>query len=93
MKFLSKSEQIYYFHGGMPNKVLKLKEECDELIHELKQGKIDKEKARMEIADVLSVLDQIMVGLGLTREEVGEAFDFKQDREIGRIYSGYYKRH
>ena len=94
---LSASAQNIMDHYGLSNQINQLMEECGELIiasnHYLRKRNSEDVGERFvaetdfkrEIADVLVVLDQIMVRMGMDEEELKFIEECKINRQISRI--------
>ena len=83
---------------GITNQLKKLNEECYELIEAIRDyedtGTIKlgyREDFIEELADVLNLLNQFKVYYNVNDNELIEAIEYKVDRTIERIESGYYK--
>ena len=94
---LSASAQTIMDHYGLYRQLTQLMEECGELIiasnHYLRKRNSDDAGERFvaetdfkrEIADVLVVMDQIMVRMGMDEEEIKFIEECKINRQISRI--------
>lgn len=94
---LSASAQNIIDHYGLANQLNQLMEECAEVIiasnHYLRKRNSEDAGERFvaetdlkkEIADVLVVLDQIMVRMGMDEEEIKFIEECKINRQISRI--------
>lgn len=79
-------EEIYeqiIEQNGLPNQLVVAVEEYSELIKEVTKflrGKGSKMKLIEELADVEVVNDQIMIGIGITKQQIKVFKDFKLKR-------------
>ena len=80
--------KVFSFFGE-EEQILKLKEEVEELSIELKRKRPDRSKIADELADVLNVIEQFIVYHDI-REAVEKRREFKLERTLTRIKSGYY---
>ena len=77
-------------HFGLEHQLEKLKEEVDELIEAIKEN--NREHIIEETADVQNVLNQFKALYEITDFNLVPVMEFKRDRTINRIESGYYER-
>lgn len=79
---------------GLEKQVLKLIEECSELIRSLAmdvaKGKKISEDTISEIADVNILINQILY-LSNSKDKLKQQIEFKLERTIKRIKEGYYE--
>lgn len=79
---------------GLEKQVLKLIEECSELIRSLAmdvaKGKEISEDTISEIADVNILINQILY-LSNSKDKLKQQIEFKLERTIKRIKEGYYE--
>ena len=96
-KLLSKEKQKIINRYGLDEQLLQMTEECAELIqaaNKYRRKKTARDKAdlkraeedlKLEIADVIVVIDQIMERLNMTAEDLSMMADFKIKRQLGRL--------
>lgn len=82
-----KSEQQQIFnYFGLDTQIEKLLEECRELVMAFLYG--DDEDRKEELADLKNLIEQLTEHYG--REEIERIQEFKNDRTLDRIKTGYY---
>lgn len=91
MKNKDRLKKILDFHGGLPNKILKWKEESCELTVELEL--MNRNNIVKELADCRNVENQIMIALNITEDELEQEEENKIFREEQRMIGGYYGKH
>lgn len=96
-KLLSTENQKIINRYGLDEQLLQMTEECAELIqaaNKYRRKKTARDKAdlkraeedlKLEIADVIVVIDQIMERLNMTAEDLSMMADFKIKRQLGRL--------
>ena len=96
---MSESDKYLWIfnHFGLENQIEKLKEEFNELNEAIEEN--NREHIVEETADVQNVLNQFKVVCELvkkiytiTDDELSPVMEFKNDRTLERINSGYYKK-
>lgn len=78
-----------YNHFGEETQMHKLIEEAGELAEAVREG--DKEHITEEIADVLVLVEQIMVEHDIHVVNIFKVFEQKADRTIERMATRYYE--
>jgi len=87
MDYKDKLKKIYN-HFGYNTQVAKLKEELNELLYAINNN--DTENMIEEIADVYVVIMQMISFFG--EGSMSKIIEYKIDRTINRIGSGFYER-
>lgn len=85
----NKLERIF-LHFGLKKQLLKLGEECLELIEAMLEN--DREHIKEEIADVMVIASEFKEFYEITDTELIEMIEYKIDRTIDRIDEGYYEK-
>ena len=85
----NKLERIF-LHFGLKKQLLKLAEECLELIEAMLEN--DREHIKEEIADVMVIASEFKEFYEITDTELIEMMEYKIDRTIDRIDEGYYEK-
>lgn len=85
----NKLERIF-LHFGLKKQLLKLAEECLELIEAMLEN--DREHIKEEIADVMVLASEFKEFYEITDTELIEMMEYKIDRTIDRIDEGYYEK-
>lgn len=80
-------------HFGLKEQTRKLNEECYELCEVLLQLEQYKYKDLVsEIADIQVLLNEIKLFFGVKEQDVIKEMEFKIDRTLKRIETGYYDK-
>lgn len=85
----SKKLMKIYNHFGRDAQIKKLREEVEEFIGALQSGNM--EHATEELADIAVVLSQFAILPEIEDDLFSSVFDYKLNRTISRIESGYYE--
>lgn len=78
-----------YNHFGQETQMKKLIEEANELAEAVKSGNTD--HIAEEIADLMVLIEQIMIAFPILSNRVNSEFSYKIERTLDRIESGYYE--
>lgn len=96
-KLISTENQKIINRYGLDEQLLQMTEECAELIqaaNKYRRKKTARDKAdlkraeedlKLEIADVIVVIDQIMERLNMTGEDLSMMAEYKIRRQLGRL--------
>ena len=77
-------------HFGLKNQLKKFNEECYELVESILEN--NREHIIEEMADVLFLINQFKALYEITDDNLVPVMEYKRDRTLNRIESGYYER-
>ena len=91
---ISKKNQMIINRYGLEHQIRKLQEECAEVIQAgskyllaagMEERATKEQDLKMEMVDVMVLMDQIVERIQMTQEEIDTMAMYKIDRTIGRM--------